>query len=113
MYWDARGQGLFFPPPEPGSEGETNAWRQFRRYDNENPQIWDAFVRTTLDAIKKGYQRIGAHFIIQILRWEIGVQATNDFRKIGNNYFPYYARKFMKEYPQHEGIFELRKLTRK
>jgi len=113
VYFDAEGVGYFFPPPEPGSETETKAWRDFREYDEQNPDIWECFVEKTKDAARKGYKKIGAHFILHILRWETGVRAKGSPWKINHNHFPYYARKYMKEFPEDEGIFDIRKLTRK
>jgi hypothetical protein len=37
------------------------------------------------------------------------MQHGNDGYKLNNNFKPFYARKFMREYPAYVGIFELRK----
>jgi len=111
-YFDMKGQGYFFPPPESGDANETNAWREFRRYDEQNPQIWEEFVVRSKEAMDKGFEKIGAHFILQIIRWYTGVRANGNTWKVSNNHFPYYARKCMQEHPDTKGLFEIRKLTR-
>ncbi len=108
MYWDKDGQGYLFAP-SPGTPKDTKAWKKFRKYDCENPQIWERFVQITKQAWDRGFRKIGAHYIIQIMRWDTGLRARDEY-KIGNNYFPYYARKFMLEYPEYQGMFELRAL---
>lgn len=109
MYWDDNGQGQLFAPL-PNSEYDTVGWKKFREYDFENPHIWTEFEKQTLEAMEKGFQKIGAHFILQIIRWETGIRARNESFKVGNNYFPYYARKFLLLHPEAKGIFDLRKL---
>lgn len=105
--------GYFFSDPKSRCKIETKAFKEFRKYDEENPHIWREFVIKTKEAQGRGYNKISAHFIFQILRWETGVRAEGSNWKVDHNHFPYYSRKFMEEYPESEGIFEIRKLTRK
>lgn len=80
----------------------------FEDYHARNPQVWAMFRRFTLQAIEAGRERIGAKMIAERIRWETFVgDHAGEFR-INNNFPAYYARKFMAEFPQHEGIFQTR-----
>jgi len=109
MYWDKNGIGYLFCPSL-GENDESRQWKRFREYDEKNPQIWKAFSQITLQAIRKGHKRLGASFIINIIRWERPEVAEGDIFKVNNDFYPYYARKFMDEFPEHRKVFELRKL---
>ena len=87
---------------------ESDAYLKFKAYDAENPQIWEAFVKFTFEAINKGFTRWSAEAIFNICRWENSLRAKDDVFKINNNYKCFYARKFMIEYPEHEGFFAKR-----
>ena len=73
------------------------------------PQVWDYFVQFSFEKIKQGYKHYSAMGVWQRLRWElsVGADGVSEF-KINNNYVPYYARAFMKKYPQHDGFFRTR-----
>lgn len=110
MFCDRSGQGYFFPPPNPGSEQDTKRWRDFRQYDKDNPDIWKHFIAKAKEAYDRGYRKLGSRFIFQWIRWETE-RPVNSCKSVNHNFSPYYARKFMQEYPEYEGIFELRQLT--
>lgn len=113
MYWDNYGVGYFFPPPEPQKEEETQAYRDFVAYHEQNPKIWDKFESLTRELIGLGWKRIGADLIFRIIRWQTMISGESGPWKIDHNHFPFYSREFMKRYPEYEGIFEIRRLTRK
>lgn len=81
---------------------------EIEKYDIENPQIWEMFVRFTFEAIQAGKKMFSAEAIINRLRWESVVTGNDDY-KINNDLKPYFARKFVREYPQYDGFFEFRK----
>lgn len=109
MYWNECGQGYFLNP-EPETKEETRIWRQFRAFDKENPHIWKEFQRYALEAVERGHLRIGSDFICGLIRWESVFEYSNEVYKLNNNFPAYYSRKFLKHYPQHRKLFELRKL---
>lgn len=80
---------------------------KFCAYHAQNPHIYQAFKTTTLKAIAKGYKNYGAKSIFEIIRWETAI-ASNDIFKVNNNYTPFYARMFEKEFPEHEDFFRKR-----
>ena len=82
--------------------------KTFEQYDNENPEIWREFKKTTFEAISKGFKNYGSKGIFEIMRWHRGGGIKSDGWKCNNNYTSDYARKFMKLYPQHQGFFRTR-----
>lgn len=98
----------------------------FEEYDHNNPKVYAHFCRLVWKAIKKGYRRISAKLIINVIRWEVYLQpkaqektevilgtdmfGTAKSFKINDAYASRYARKFIKENPGAEAYFELREL---
>jgi len=80
---------------------------KFNQYVAENPQVYQEFKRLTLMAIHKGAKRLGAKQICEVIRWYSLIN-RNDIYKVNNSYISGLARKFEKEYPQFEGIFNKR-----
>lgn len=90
--------------------------RQCIRFHREHPKVWELFVQFTFELIDRGFKHYSAqHGVFARIRWETD-QADVDGRsmfKLNNNYSPFYARRFMKMYPQHNGFFRVRKQTSK
>ena len=67
----------------------------FKKFDRDNPSIWNLFTRFAYDAAKAGYATLSAKFIFERIRWETTVVTrSNDDFKLNNNYTAYYARKW-------------------
>jgi hypothetical protein len=81
----------------------------FKKYDNENPQIWEQFKKYAFEAKVKGFTNYSAKGIFEIIRWHTAVSG-NDAFKLNNNYHADYARKMMHEFPLFEGFFRVREL---
>ena len=86
----------------------TETETRFERYLAENPKVWRAFKRFTFQAINAGLKRLSAEVIVNQIRWNTTMREKGEF-KINNSYKPFLARKFMNEFPEHKGFFELRK----
>lgn len=81
----------------------------FKAYDRENPQIWDAFCRMAYDDARNGEIRLSSKFLFERLRHDPLIKKTYGATwKANNNWTGYYARKFMRLYPQFDGVFEIR-----
>lgn len=80
----------------------------FRAYHQSNPHIYEWFKRFAFEKIRRGSRRVGSKAIFERLRWESPAIATGEF-KINNNFTAPYARLFMKEYPEHRGVFATRR----
>lgn len=84
----------------------TNADR-FKIYHAENPEVYQAFKAYAHQLIACGVEKLSAYLIYERMRWESAVSG-NDGYKLNNNYRPYYARLFMQDHPEYEGMFDLR-----
>ncbi len=82
---------------------------QVTRFHEAHPEVWDLFVRFSLEMIDRGYEQYSAQSVIERIRWEkdAGGDGTSAF-KINNNYTAFYSRRFMRTYPEHEGFFRTR-----
>lgn len=79
-------------------------------YHQKNPQVYVQFRKVTLQTIAKGFKHYSAKGIFEIVRWHSGVSTVDpEGFKVNNSYVSFYARLFMREYPQHEGFFRNRK----
>ena len=85
---------------------------QVMSYHKKHPGVWDLLVTFTFEVINKGYKHYSINAIFERIRWEmdVGGDGVTTF-KIGNNYRAFYARAFMKKYPEHDGFFRTRKQT--
>lgn len=90
------------------NDQETEAYKRFKKYHDENPQIYEFFKRYALKAIERGFKHLSAEWVFNVCRWETPIGASGDDFKINNDYKPLYSRLFMREYPQYEDFFRKR-----
>ena len=81
----------------------------FEQYDRDNPSIWLAFEKTTLEAIEKGFKNYSSKGVFEIIRWHTPGNIKKDGFKVNNDYTPDYSRKFMNIYKEHNGFFRTKK----
>lgn len=82
--------------------------KAFNSFHRDNPSVYKSFVRFALEAARRR-PYFSARAIIQRMRWETMIEENSKSTfKLSNNWVAYYARKFMKDYPQHEGFFRTR-----
>ncbi len=86
---------------------EPKMVREFRKYHSDNPHIYVAFRRYAWQAIDRGRRNIGAGLICERIRWDTALSGNDEF-KLNNNFRAFYARMFMREFPQHDGFFRTR-----
>lgn len=86
---------------------------QVNRFHEEHPDVWDLFVRFTLDRINRGFGNYSSKAIFERIRWETDSVGTNGISswKLNNNYPAFYARRFAKMFPEHAEFFRTRKQT--
>jgi hypothetical protein len=77
-------------------------------FDRINPGIYSAVRLMALDYIAQGHKHWSVDAIMQILRHETDARDGSGSFKINNHHRGYLARRFLKEFPQHEGFFETR-----
>jgi hypothetical protein len=76
----------------------------FKKYHEENPQVYKEFERIALQLIKRGYIRIGAKQIVEVIRYHTMIEG-NDGYKVNNNFTSDYARLFENDHPIYAGYF--------
>ena len=86
--------------------------KQVTAYHEKHPEVWEMFEEFAFSMINRGFDNYSVNAIFERIRWEkdAGGDGITQF-KIGNNYRAFYARRFMKKHPQHEGFFRTRKQT--
>jgi len=82
----------------------------FTRFDNLNPMVYKQFRRLTFQSINANKKKTSSKMIINIIRWHFYLKTEGDDFKINDAFTAHYARKFIKEFPEHGNIFELRRL---
>lgn len=85
---------------------------QVKAYHEKHPEVWQLFTDFAFQMINRGYKHYSAKAVFERIRWEkdAGGDGVTQF-KVGNNHPAFYARAFMKKYPQHNGFFRLREQT--
>jgi len=81
-------------------------------WHQKNPQIYEQFKKFTFQAIGMGHSKFSAWLIVNRIRWETMIATTGSDFKISNDYIAYYARQFMFDHPEHDGIFTTKTLKR-
>lgn len=80
-----------------------------QKFHEAHPEVWDAFVELTFTAIRRGHKTYGARTIWEVMRWNCGVGSDGEAKfKLNDHYPPFYARRFHRMYPEHNGFFRLR-----
>jgi len=94
--------------PELPFNEDAPSW--FKEYHKKHPQVYRGFVNYSMRAIDRGFKTYSAKAVFEILRFETGINASYpDGFKIDNRATPFYARMFMKEFPQYSEFFRTRK----
>ena len=86
---------------------------QVKAFHADHPEVWNLFVRFTNELIARGFNNYSVNAIFERIRWEcdsVGGDGKYTF-KLNNNYRAFYARRFMRMYPQHQGFFRTRRQT--
>jgi len=81
--------------------------KNFEKYHNENPQIYNEFKSLAKVLISRNYKRIGAKQIFEYIRFQTMI-GGNDRFKINNSYSSDYVRLFEQEHPYWNNYFEKR-----
>lgn len=89
----------------PAAEVASQIERDFLRFDRDNPEVWDLFVRFAFEARRAGHARFSSDAVVHRIRWENSVRPRGtqpgppaDSVKMSNNWTPYYARKFLRAF---------------
>lgn len=91
-----------------GHDMDPALFARASKFDEENPMVWDLFVRFSLQAKSNGRDYMGAKAVIERIRWYTSVETTGPLFKLNNSHTAYYARKFLHKHPHLAGFFKLR-----
>ena len=83
---------------------------KFDQWHADNPMIWRHFEQFSLQAIAHGKKRISHWLIINRIRWEVYIVTTGKDFKISNDCIAFYARLWIKTYPQHANLFKTKRM---
>lgn len=81
-------------------------------WHKENPHVYELFKHFTMIAIKRGHRNLSAWLIVNRIRWETSIETKGNDFKISNDFIALYARLFMKEHPEYDGFFRIKKSRR-
>lgn len=79
---------------------------QFEQYNAENPHIYAAFERFTLQVIESGRKYFSARAIYERIRWQTLIEDNSVTFKLSDHPMPFYARLFEKNHPEYQGFFK-------
>lgn len=83
----------------------------FKKYDDENPQIWAEFVKIARhQKYKEGFKSTSANLIFELIRRKTPIQGSGTF-KVNNIYRPDYARKLVRLHPEFKGFLVIRQTS--
>lgn len=81
----------------------------------QNMKFYELFSKFALEAVAAGRTKISHWLIVNRIRWECAVTGVatckedRDF-KISNDYIAFMARDFIKDHPEHDGLFTFKKM---
>jgi hypothetical protein len=92
-------------PPEATNEEKAMAFHA------ANPRVYEELRRLALTLYYRGHKHFGAKLLTEQLRW-MWMERTSDMSgyKINNNFVATYARLLMKQEPELQGVFNLRRV---
>lgn len=84
-------------------------WDRFKTLHKDKPEIYVEFCRISEALIARGHTQYSAYGVMHIVRfsvWKEGVtmKPEEEF-KVSNNMTPFYARLFLRDFPEHEKFF--------
>lgn len=78
----------------------------FAEHHAKHPEIYKRFCHYAKQAAARR-KHYSAKSVFHRVRWDTEIGERGDF-KIDDGWISHYARKFMADYPEHEGFFETR-----
>lgn len=94
----------------PLKERMTRLESEFLDFHRENPVVYELFKKFTRMLLDRGYGHHSADAVLHRIRWATMVETSDPEFKINNNFSAYYARLWMRDFPEHDGFFRCRVL---
>lgn len=94
----------------PGPGGGTRTAERFEEFHRDNPVVYRTLVTLARQWVDQtGRHKMGINALVERTRWEVAITTSDPDFKINNSYAPYYARVIMRDEPDLDGIFDLRR----
>lgn len=95
------------------AERSLSIQERFKRFDAENPMVWETLLRLARQARAHGATKLGVRTLWEVMRWEVFMRTRDPSGlKLNDHYHSRYVRKLVDEHPDEfgDGFFELRRL---
>lgn len=86
--------------------------KSFRAFHEANPHVYQAFKQKAHEAKAAGVEKTSHWLIMNVLRWESGLQTSGKEWRISNDHISIYARLLIWNEPEFEGFFDLHQMKR-
>lgn len=84
--------------------------QRFERFDAANPRVFQTLRELAYEWIEQtGRRKLAIATLFEVARWRIAIQTTGEPFRLNNDFRSWYARKLMREVPDLDGVFELRR----
>ena len=90
----------------------TQMVKKWRRFHEDNPEVYALFKKFSFELISVGFRSYSAKSVFERIQWHTDVQTRRSKFKLNNNYTAYYARLFHVDHPHHNEFFETRNTSR-
>lgn len=97
---------------QPTVSREATIQERFEAFHASNPRVYRALRELALAMVRAGVRHYGIKGLVEKVRWEFTMQTQGQPFKICNSYTSRYARLLVRNEPELEGFFELRKLIK-
>jgi len=72
---------------------------QCQQFHAENPEVWELFVKFSLQKMAEGFEHYGAKAVMERVRWETeAARPGGTSYKINNNFTAFFAARYMRIY---------------
>ena len=90
---------------------EATLTERAQAFHDANPKVYEELRRLALGLYYRGHKHFGVKMLIEQMRW-MWYERTTDVQsfKLNNSYSAFYARLLMKQEPELQVVFNLRRV---
>ena len=85
---------------------------KFFKYHENNPALFDLFVKFAREAQRQSRKRFSVWMIANRIRWYCQIETTGKDFKVSNDYLALYARMLILLDPSFDGLFTLKRMKK-
>lgn len=86
--------------------------QKFDAWIEANPNFWRMFCEFTFELTRANIHKSSAWLVCNRIRWETALITRGNPYKISNDFIALLSRKFMQEFPEHQGFFQTKEMLR-